>query len=245
LALKLARNSLGAGANLQGNRPDRDTLLGKDVLAKAVKSGYNRFNMPASLNSTHVSVRKPRKKPRPPQVISPETWKAIEAAVCIGGLGYSECARKFDVSVFAIMQKARRNKWPVPSMIQKRAEALQSERYKKVQEQRYKPYEQQRNSNAQAAEVIAQSWAEKGEQHRALAFNLAHSSLKTAAKTGLPVTDWGEAEKADRMARRSSGLDDAEAHNVSIGMQLINFRLENIQLPKDAFSEFENGSRPQ
>ena len=65
------------------------------------------------------------KKARPPQQISPETWKAVEAAVCIAGLGYTECGRKFNVSPHAIMMKAKRNGWVVPSKIAKRVEALQ------------------------------------------------------------------------------------------------------------------------
>ena len=34
-----------------------------------------------------MGIKRSRKKPRPPQAISPETWKAVEAAICIGGLG--------------------------------------------------------------------------------------------------------------------------------------------------------------
>ena len=186
-----------------------------------------------------LASQKTCKKPKKPQAIDSDTWKTVEAAMCIGGLGYSEAGRKFGIEPHAIMMKAKRHGWALPSMIQKRVEALQ----KSVTERAV--CKGNRACNDQAVEIIAQSWLQKAEQHRSLAFDLAHSSLKIAAKTGLPVTDWAEAEKADRMARRSSGLDDAEAHNVSIGMQLINFRLENIQLPKNAFSEFENGSRPQ
>ena len=110
--------------------------------------------MSANLNG----AKKPRKKPKAPQVIAREVWVAIEKACC-GGLGYSECARKFGVSVFAIMARARRNKWPVGSRIQRRVEALQEARYKA--RERYKPYEQQRNSNAQVTEAIAESWVKK------------------------------------------------------------------------------------
>ena len=98
--------------------------------------------MPA--NSDAVGAKKARKKPKAPQVIAPEVWVAIEKACC-GGLGYSACARKFGVSVFAIMARSKRNKWPVGSRIQRRVEALQEARYKA--RERYKPYEQQRNSS--------------------------------------------------------------------------------------------------
>jgi hypothetical protein len=174
------------------------------------------------------SQKKLRKKPKAPQKIPAQVWVAIEKACCCG-LGYSECARKFGVSVFAIMQRSKRNNWPVGSRIQRRVEALKEARYKS--RERYKPYEQQRNSNAQVTEAIAESWAERGEQHRALTFNLAHSELKAASKRGLPIEDWSAAEKADRMARRAAGLDSEESTRISIGMEIINQRLETIDLP--------------
>ena len=148
-----------------------------------------------------AASRKARKKPKAPQVIAPEVWVAIEKACC-GGLGYSACARRFGVSVFAIMARSKRNNWPVGSRIQRRVEALQEARYKA--REHYKPYEQQRNGNAEVIEAVAQSWAEKGEQHRALAFDLANSELRKAAKAGLPVKYWRDASLADRspVARR-------------------------------------------
>ena len=145
------------------------------------------------------------------------------------GLVTPNAARKFGVSVFAIMQRSQRNKWPVGSRIQRRVEALQEARYKA--RERYKPYEQQRNSNAQVTEAIAESWAERGEQHRAVAFQLAHDSLKAAAKKGMPIESWRDADLADKTARRNAGLDDSKARKVSIGMTLINQRLDTIQLP--------------
>jgi hypothetical protein len=62
-----------------------------------------------------------------PQPISPETWKAIEAAICIGALGYTDCGRKFNISPHAIMMRAKRHGWAVPSKI-----ANASKRYKRV-----------------------------------------------------------------------------------------------------------------
>ena len=172
---------------------------------------------------------KARQKPKKAQLIPPEVWRSIEAAVCIGGLGYSECGRKFNVSPHAIIMKAKRNGWAVPSKIAERTKALQA---------RYKACESNRNSNEEVIQTVAQSWAERGEQHRALAFQLAHDSLKAAAKKGLPIESWRDADLADKSARRNAGLDDSDAHNVSIGMALINYRLEHlIHLPKDALPE--------
>ena len=123
--------------------------------------------MPA--NSNAVGAKKARKKPKAPQVIAPEVWVAIEKACC-AGLGYSAAAREFGVSVFAVMARSERNKWPVGNRIQRRVEALQEACYKA--RERYKPYEQQRNSNAQVTEAIAESWTEKGEAHRSLVYGM-------------------------------------------------------------------------
>jgi hypothetical protein len=135
-------------------------------------------NSQSPSQSPPVGVKKPRK---PPQQIDEATWLAIEKAVC-AGLGYSAAARQFDVSVFAIMQRARRNNWPVGSRIQRRVEALQEARYKA--QECYKPYEEARNANEKAIEAVATNWSERGEMHRQLAFNLANGALAAAARTG-------------------------------------------------------------
>jgi hypothetical protein len=185
-----------------------------------------------SANSNAVGAKKARKKPKAPQVIAPEVWVAIEKACC-AGLGYSAAAREFGVSVFAVMARSKRHGWPVGSRIQRRVEALQEARYKA--RERYKPYDQQRSSNAQVTEAIAESWAEKGEAHRALAFDLAHNALREAAKQGLPIESWRDADLADKSARRNAGLDNSDARNVSIAMTLINDRLEVLTetLPRE------------
>ena len=178
-----------------------------------------------------LATQKTCKKPKKPQAIDSETWKTVEAAMCIGGLGYSEAGRKFGIEPHAIMMKAKRHGWALPSMIQKRVEALQ----KSVTERAV--CEGNRACNDQAVEIIAQSWVEKAEAHRAIAFDLAHTALREAARKGLPIESWRDADLADKSARRNAGLDDSDAHNVSIGMALINYRLEHIHLPKDALPE--------
>ena len=97
-------------------------------------------------------------------------------------------------------------------------------------------YEQQRNSNAQVTEAIAESWAEKGEAHRSLVYGMTNTALRKVAKTPPPLESWSDIERADKAGRRACGLDDSEAtRNISIGMQLINQRLEFItaDLPKE------------
>ena len=124
----------------------------------------------ASTMLANVTPKARRKKaPKPPQAIDEATWRNIEAAVCIGGLGYSECGRKFNVSPHAIIMKAKRHGWAVPSKIAERTKALQA---------RYNACENDRNGNEEVIQTVAESWAERGEQHRLLAFQLAHNSLK-------------------------------------------------------------------
>ena len=148
-------------------------------------------------------------------------------------MGYSQASKAFNVSVFAIMQRSKRNNWPVGSRIQRRVEALQEARYKA--RERYKPYEQQRNSNAQATEALAESWLEKAEVHRGLVYGMTNTALRKVANNPPPLESWSDIERADKAGRRACGLDDSEAaRNVSVGMQMIEFRLANIHLPPDA-----------
>ena len=173
---------------------------------------------------------KKRKKHQSPQAIEPATWDAVKAA-CVAGIGYSEAARVFGIrSPHAIIMKSRRDRWPIPNRVEERARQLQASL-----QRRSEAAEQRRDSNAVTTETLARSWVERGEQHRALAFNLAHSELIAASKRGLPIEDWSGAEKADRMARKACGLDSEEGARISIGMALINDRLEVLTatLPKE------------
>ena len=173
-----------------------------------------------------LASKRPRKKPRKPQQISEATWLAIEKAV-VAGMGYSEAARVFGIRcAHAIIMRSRRDKWPVPSRVEERARQLQDSL-----QRRSEAAEQRRDGNEITTETLARSWAERGEQHRAVAFQLAHDSLKAAAKKGLPIESWRDADLADKTARRNAGLDDSKARKVSIGMTLINQRLDSIQLP--------------
>ena len=174
---------------------------------------------------------KKRKKHNSPQAIEPATWDAVKAA-CVAGIGYSEAARVFGIrSPHAIIMKSRRDRWPIPNRVEQRVQALQARL-----QRRSEAAQERRNGNDATTETLAQSWTEKGEAHRALAFQLAHDSLRKAAKTGLLVEDWASAERADRMARRNAGLD-SEGSRIQIGLALIETRLQAINLPKDALPE--------
>jgi hypothetical protein len=158
---------------------------------------------------------------KPPKVISPEVWKAIETVIVAGGLGWTEAGRQFNIEPHAIQMRAKRYAWPVGSKIAKTAEALR----KSVTERAV--CKAQRNNNERAAEIIAECWAQKGERHKLLAFDFAHRSLRQASKAGLPIKDWAEAEKADRMARRAANLDaDERSTQISVGLNLICARID-------------------
>ena len=128
------------------------------------------------------------------------------------GLRIPSTARAFGIrSPHAIIMKSRRDGWAVPSRVEERARQLQDSL-----QRRSEAAEQRRDSNAVTTETLARSWVERGEQHRALTFNLAHSELIAASKRGLPIEDWSDAEKADRMARKACGLDSEEGAWISI-----------------------------
>jgi hypothetical protein len=182
-------------------------------------------------NSNAVGAKKPRKKPKAPQVIAPEVWVAIEKAV-VAGMGYSEAARNFGIrSPHAIIMRSRRDKWPVPSRVEERARQLQGSL-----QRRSEAAEKRRDSNAVTTETLAQDWVSRGEAHRALIYELTKTALRRLGNKPPPLEAWADIERADKAARRACGLDDSEAtRNISVGLQLINQRLEIItaDLPKE------------
>ena len=160
------------------------------------------------------SQKKPAKPAAPRQKISRETWAAIKSA-CISGMSYAEASRAFGIRIpETILMKSKREHWPVPNRVEQRSRALQT--------------------NVLATETLAANWVEKAEQHRALAFQLAHDSLKAAARKGLPIESWRDADLADKTARRNAGLDSEGGSRIQIGLALIETRLQAINLPKDA-----------
>ena len=163
-------------------------------------------------------------------MISPATWDAVKSA-CIAGMGFSEAARTFGINnAHAVIMKSRAQHWPIPSRVQERARQLQQQLQRQSE-----AAQEARNGNEKVIEAVAESWAEKGEAHRALAFQIATSELKKVAGAPPPVECWRDVDVLDRIGRRSCGLDDSERNqNINIGMQLIEARLLAIDLPKDA-----------
>ena len=95
------------------------------------------------------------------------------------------------------------------------------------------------NVGFRVVDALAARWgiAVEREAHRALAFDLAHNALREAAKKGLPIESWRDADLADKTARRNAGLDSEETTRISVGLAMIDQRLESIDLPPTGRAE--------
>jgi hypothetical protein len=116
-------------------------------------------------------------------------WSDVKKACEIEGLTITEVCARYRLKYPAVYARAARGKWKVISSINKRAKELQKR-------------------EAELTTTAAQ-WAKRGDAHRDLVFNLAHSAL---AKAKLPPPrTFKEAKVADEMARKACGLDDRDA----------------------------------
>jgi hypothetical protein len=63
---------------------------------------------------------------------------------------------------------------------------------------------------------------------------IAHEALQSALSAGIPaVIDWQDIERADKMARRASGLDSDDAPKVNVNLNLVNQRILAMQQAPD------------
>ena len=82
---------------------------------------------------------------------------------------------------------------------------------------------------------MAETWIQKGETHRALAFRIAHKAMKRAEKLGVPLPfDWQDLERADKIARRAARMDSEDQTKVNLSLQLVNQRILAMQLADKA-----------
>jgi helix-turn-helix, Psq domain len=149
-------------------------------------------------------------------------WDSIKIAVC-GGLTLKEAANAYGVPRETIKKRAQRQNWPTPTAIKTEAERVLNKAGMSLSPVK---------SPVSPTSVIAKNWAEKAESHRVLAFKMARKALLKADRRRLPLKDWSDIEKADKMARRASGLE-SEGIQVNVGIQLLNQRLEQVDLPPD------------
>ena len=116
--------------------------------------------------------------PTPP----PDPWSAAREAVALG-VSLRDAAASYGLSLAAVRKRAEREKWPRPDALPPPVSA----------------------PVVAPSQLAAQSWAERGEMHRAAVFRLASEALAKAKPRRLE--DWSDIERAARLADRAAGLD--------------------------------------
>lgn len=110
-------------------------------------------------------------------------WQAAREAIALGA-SIKHVSESYGASVDAIKQRIHREKWPRPEQIAP--------------------------PPAPSPLVIAaQSWQQKGEQHRTQVFTMASRALAAIADTPPDLTNWADIERAARLADKAAGLDVA------------------------------------
>ena len=109
-------------------------------------------------------------------------WRAAREAVALGA-SLRDAAEAYGVTLEAIRKRAQRESWPRPEMLA--------------------------SHPVQPLAVAAQSWAQKGEQHRNQIFSMAQRALASIADCPPELTNWSDIERAARLADRAAGLDQA------------------------------------
>lgn len=115
-------------------------------------------------------------------------WVAIQDAATAECLNIQELSARFNVAEGTIRKRVNRGKL---TLVVRMIGAIQKRAAEKAAE----------NVLAKKAD----EWLEKGENHRKVAFDLAHDSLKLMRPKA--PRNFREAELADKIARRAAGLD--------------------------------------
>ena len=110
-------------------------------------------------------------------------WRAAREAVALGA-SLRDAAEAYGVTLEAIRKRAQRESWPRPEMLA--------------------------SHPVQPLAVAAQSWQQKGEQHRTTIFAMASRALAAIADTPPDLTNWSDIERAARLADRAAGLEQAQ-----------------------------------
>lgn len=137
-------------------------------------------------------------------------WKEIDKEL-LGGKSPAELAALYNIKVDTISRHIRRQQLAVPGQAfhknieQKLAVAVDK-------------------AVAKIAPTLITNWAEKGEEHRNLAFEKAHESIKKF-KPKEPKS-FRELEAADKVARRAAGLETADT--IQQTLVNVNERIEDF-----------------
>jgi hypothetical protein len=128
------------------------------------------------------------------------------------GMSMPEAARRYDVKYDTIKKHVKLNHIVIPSRQLQR----------NVERNLHKVVEA-------ALEKVADKWAEKGENHRKVAFDVAHASVKKF-KAKAP-RNFRELEAADKIARRAAGLETADV--VQQTLINVNEAIDNFDEPRE------------
>jgi hypothetical protein len=118
-------------------------------------------------------------------------WELAKEAVCSHGILQKEAAARYGLSYDALRQRSAREKWPTMEKLSRVVT--------------------EKSLNEKKLEMAAETWLEKGEIHRGMAFKVAHKAVKQAMLAPPEVKDWADLERADKMARRAAGLEQETA----------------------------------
>ena len=162
-------------------------------------------------------------------------WSDIRLAIC-GGMSYGEAEKSFGIASHVIRKRAQRDRWPTARAVKTKARTLIAER----RSENNVSDESQRVTTVLEPDIterLADSWVDRAEKHKLLAFNIAHGALKGAKVP--QIRHWGDIDTADKMARRAAGLDSTEKNTVNIGLTLVNQRITAVTQESQSHSVTE------
>jgi hypothetical protein len=134
-------------------------------------------------------------------------WVGARSAV-ESGVSMEKVAAKFGIKIPTLRKTAQRQEWLLPSDIEKAVAKAQTNLSSTLSRSL---------SRESRIELLAETWAEKGENLRQLAYTKALNSLKTANLK--PASNARDFEILDKVARRAAGLDTAD-NQVSLSFSL-------------------------
>ena len=151
-------------------------------------------------------------------------WEEIRALIA-SGVTYAEVSERYGIKVDALRQRAKRGNWPTVDRVNIKANELAKERQAlSVTSVMSCP------QKSDITEVLADSWLERQENHRLLAFKLANGALNRVKAP--KIRGWRDIDTADKMARRAAGLDESQSQTINVGLTLVNQRIASVTTPK-------------
>lgn len=116
------------------------------------------------------------------QATSEEVWRMAREAVALG-MTIRESAERYGIPYERAKKRAQRDQWPTRERIIAAAPA----------------------NVPNARQLVAQSWAEQGEQHRRRVMGIVNRALENIR---LPAPEnWADMERAARIGDRAAGLE--------------------------------------